>query len=71
MKAEFRSHLDYLSDEICQVNTRIGCIAHRQSCPSGFIPSPLLVSFIESFDSGDDDSDDASSSTHDDEMTVS
>ena len=27
MRVDFGDHLDYLSDEMCQMNTRIGCIA--------------------------------------------
>ena len=53
------------------MNTRIGCIAHRQSCLGGFAPSPSPDPFEESFDGGDDESDDAFGSAHDDEMIVS
>ena len=31
------SHLDHISDEMCQMNTRIGRIAHRQSCLGGML----------------------------------
>ena len=29
MRADFDSHLDHLSDEMCQMNTKIGCIARQ------------------------------------------
>ena len=72
MRADFGSHLDHLSDEMCQMNTRIGCIARRQSCLAGFSPSPTpKPTEVSSSDGGDDDNDDASSSKIDDEMAVS
>ena len=52
------------------MNTSVSRIARRQSCLGGFAPSSLLNPSVESFNSRDDDSDDASSSTHDDEMAV-
>ena len=67
---DFGSRLDHLSDEMCQKNTRVSRITRRQSCLGGFAPYPLPNPFVESSDSGDGDSDDASGSTHDDEMTV-
>ena len=60
-----------LSNEVCQINTRVSRIAHRQSHLGGFAPSPSPNPSKESFDGGDDVSDDASSSTSDDEMIVS
>ena len=76
--ANFGSCLDHLSDEMCQMNTRIGCIAHRHSCLGGFAPSPSLEPAKSSSDGGDDDDDDeeeedddASFSKTDDEMTPS
>ena len=64
------AHLDTLSDELCQVNTRVGRIAWQQACLGGFVtslsPSPE-ASADEDSDDGDDD--DASSSS-DDEMTT-
>ena len=69
--ANFGSHLDYLFDEMCQMNTKIGHIACRQSCLGGYAPSPSPDPSEEFSDGGDDDSDDASSSARDDEMTVS
>ena len=32
--------LDTLSDDLCQVNTHVGCIAKRQACLGGFVESP-------------------------------
>ena len=62
MLADFGSCLNHLSDEMCQMNTKIGRIACRQSRFGGFAPSPLLDPVEESSDGGDDESDDASSS---------
>ena len=31
MEADFGGHLDYLTNEMCQMNTRVGRIAHRQA----------------------------------------
>ena len=65
-----------LSDELCQVNTRVGCIARQQACLGGFTASPShssKASTDEDGDDGDDDEDedeDASSSS-DDEMMPS
>ena len=54
------------------MNTRIGCIACRQSRLGGFLPSLDHDPSKESSNGGDDDGDDASSSNYDDdEMTVS
>ena len=41
MHANFGSRLDHLSDEMCQMNTRIDCNGHHQSPFGGFMP-PLL-----------------------------
>ena len=60
MHSDFGGRLDYLTDDMCQMNTRIGCIARRQAHIGGygpsFFPSPecLLVSPFE------DDEDDVS-----------
>ena len=64
MRVDFGSRLDHLSDKMCQMNTKIGRIACRQSRLVNFSPSP-------SSDSGDDKSDDASTFPSDDEMIVS
>ena len=68
---DFGSHLDHFSDEMCQMNTRIGRIAHHQSRLGGFAPSPSHKLAKSSLNGGDvDDDDDASSSKTDDEMTA-
>ena len=67
------ARLDSLTDEICQVNTCLGCIAHQQARLGGFAPSPSPspeASANEDDDVGDDE-DDAASSSSDDEMTTS
>ena len=53
------------------MNTRIGCIARRQSRLGSFNPSSSFELVVESFDSGDDESDDAFGSPSDDEVVVS
>ena len=47
MRADFGS-LNHLSNEMCQMNTKIGRIAHRQSRLCGFAPSPSLEPTKES-----------------------
>ena len=65
------AHLDTLSDELCQVNTRVGRIAWRQACLGGFTASPS-PSPKASVDKDGEDSDDVdTSSSSDDEMTTS
>ena len=70
------AHLDTLSDELCQVNTRVGRIARRQARLGGFIesPSPSLKAFEDKDDDGDSDDDgdedDSASSPSDDEMST-
>ena len=65
---DFGTHLDYLFDEMCQMNTKIGQIAQRQSHLGGFVPSPKRNPSLESSTSGKDDGD-ASGSYYDDVMT--
>ena len=70
------AHFDTLSDELYQVNTRIGLIARRQAVMGGFTvaSSPIpLVSEDENDDgsgSDDADEDDSASSPSDDEMST-
>ena len=74
------AHLDTLGDELCQVNTCVGCIARRQARLGGFVesPSPLPKAFEddEAFeddddsDDNDDDEDGDASSPSDDEMST-
>ena len=55
-----------------QINTRIDCIARRQSRLGGFVPSHSPKPAKESFSSGDNDDDaDGSSFSSDDKMTIS
>ena len=54
--------LDTFSDELCQVNTYVGCIARRQAHLGGFVESPSLPleaskTFEDDDDSNDDDDD--------------
>ena len=68
--------LDTLSDELCQVNTRVGCIAQRQAVMGGFTVTSSLylpASKDESDSSGsaDDVKDDDDGSPTDDEMSTS
>ena len=72
------NRLDTLSDELCQVNTRVGCIARRQVVMGGFAvslsPSPQASeeeSCDDSFGGVDADEDDDASSSSDKEMTAS
>ena len=65
MKADFSGRLDYLTDEMCQMNTRVHRIACRQAHMAGLAPSPF-----PSPEASPDDEDDADSSS-DDEMTTS
>ena len=68
------AHLDTLSDELCQVNTRVSRIARRQAIMGGFIvassPSPLASE--DESDEGSDSAneDDGASSPNDDEMST-
>ena len=71
MEVDFGGHPNYLTNEMCQMNTRVGRIAHRQACIGSFAPSPSLsLEAANKDDDAGDDKDDASSSS-DDEMTTS
>ena len=70
MHADFSGCLDYLIDEMCQMNARIGCIALLQARIGGYGPSPSPSPEASPDDERDDDKDDADS-TGDDEMTIS
>ena len=68
------AYLDTLSDELCQVNTRVGRIAWHQAHLGGFVASPSLsleASADEDDKDGDDDEDEYTSFSSDDEMTTS
>ena len=68
MEADFGARLDYLIDEMCQINTQVSRIARRQALLGGFAPS-LEASTDEDDDTGDEEDDDGSSS--DDKLTTS
>ena len=72
MEANFGGRLDYLTDEMCQINTQDSRIAYRQARLGGFFPSPspsLKALTDEDDDAGDDEDDDVSSSS--DELMTS
>ena len=71
MHADFGSCLEHLSDEMCQMNTKISRITRRQSRLGGFASSLSPEPAKSSSDGGDDDGDDASCSETDDEMNAS
>ena len=70
------ARLNTLSDELCQVNTRVGRIARRQAAMGGFIaytspsPSTLEDESDDDFSSDAADDDDNASSPNDDEMST-
>ena len=49
------THLDTLSDELCQVNTRVGHIARQQARLGGFVE--FLSPSLEASEDKDDDDD--------------
>ena len=70
------AHLDTLSDEFCQVNTRVGHIIRQQAIMGGFIdsPPPPPKASEDEDDDGDTDAsnakDDGASSSSADEMST-
>ena len=68
------AHLDTLSDELCQVNTRVGRIARRQAIMGGFTvassPSPPASEDESDEGSNSANKDDGASSPNDDEMST-
>ena len=68
--------LDTLSDELCQVNTHVGCIARQQAAMGGFTtytsPSPPASKDESDYGSDNDDvdEDNGASSPSDDEMST-
>ena len=70
------ARLDTLSDELCQVNTRVGRITQRQATMGSFtaytFPSPPALEDESDDGSGSDDvdEDDSASSPSDDEMST-
>ena len=65
------ARLDTLSDELCQVNTRVGCIPRRQAEMGGYtMPSTHVAPADESDADSDDEDDGNASSPSDDEMST-
>ena len=64
------ARLDTLSDELCQVNSRVSCIAWWQARLGGFVESPChsLKAFEDDDDDDDEDEDEDDSSSNDDMM---
>ena len=65
-------HLDSLTDEMCQMNTRVGRIVRWQACLGGFAPSlspSLEASTDEDGDAVNDEDKDATSSGDNEMMT--
>ena len=66
MQADFGGRLDYLTNEMCQMNNQVSRIARRQARVAGLAPSPEA-----SPDNEVDDDEDGVDSSSDDEMTTS
>ena len=67
------ARLDTLSDELCQVNTRVSRIALQQARLGGFVASPSPSPEASEDNDGDsdyDDKDEDANSSGDDEMTA-
>ena len=69
--------LDTLSDELCQLNTRVGRIAREQARLGGFVESPSPSPEASAnkdddgdFDDDDDDENENANSPSDDEMST-
>ena len=69
--------LDTLSDELCQVNTRVGRIARQQARLGGFVESPSPSPEASAnkdddgdFDDDDDDENEDASLPNEDEMST-
>ena len=69
MQADFGGHLDYLTNEMCQMKTLEALIARRQACMTGLARSPS-PSIEASLDDDDEDDENDASSFDDDEMTT-
>ena len=68
------ARLNTFNDELCQVNTRVSCIAWQQACLGGFTASPSPFPKVSADKDGEDidDGDDANTSSFsNDEMTTS
>ena len=65
------ARLDTLSDELCQVNTRVGRIAQHQAAIGGYtVASPSPLTSEDEDDDGDADEDDDASSSNVDKMST-
>ena len=67
------ARLNTLSDELCQVNTRVSRITRQQARLGGFVASPSPSPEASEDNDGDsdyDDKDEDASSSGDDEMTA-
>ena len=62
--------LDTLSNELCQVNIRVGRIAWRQDMMGGYTMSSSLEDESDGSSSVDDAKDDDDGSPSDDEMSI-
>ena len=67
------ARLDTLSDELCQVNTRVSRIAWQQACLGGFVksPSPSPEASEDEDDDGDSDDDDDDDEDEDEDEDAS
>ena len=67
------ARLDTLSDELCQVNTHVGCISQRQAVMCGYTMASSPESSedeSDGFSNADDVEDDDDGSLSDDEMST-
>ena len=64
------ARLDTLSDELCQVNTRVGRIARRQVAMGGFTAYTSPSQPVSEDESDDANEDNGASSPIDDEMST-
>ena len=71
MHTNFSGHLDTLTDEMCQMNIRVGRIALKQARMAGLAPSLSHSPKASPDDAIDDDKNDADSSSGYDEMSIS
>ena len=69
MQADFGGCLDYLIDEMCQMNTRVGHIARQHARMASLTHSPSPSPEVLLDDEVDDDEDDADFSSDDEMMT--
>ena len=58
------AYLNTLNDELCQVNTHVGCITRRQAEMGGYTMPSTLVALADESDANDADDD---ATTFDDE----